>query len=102
LNNLAFNLSEVNSVCALPVPWQTELKLFFSMNRHLPLDPIATASIEALIGRLKEKVTILIVTHSSRPPVFLTTQPYVLDEMVEFNETKTIFFSPRRNRPKTM
>jgi len=27
-------------------------------------DPIATASIEALIGRLKEKVTILIVTHS--------------------------------------
>jgi len=57
LNNLAFNLSggQQQRLC-IARALATELKLFFSMNRHL--DPIATASIEALIGRLKEKVTI--------------------------------------------
>jgi len=60
------------------------------------LDPIATASIEQLIGELKQQVTILIVTHSMQQAARVSdyTAFMYLGAMVEFNHTLTLFSNP--------
>ena len=62
------------------------------------LDPIATGSIEELIGEIKSKVTILIVTHNMQQAARVSD--YVsymyLGEMVEYGVTKEIFMKPKR------
>ncbi len=62
------------------------------------LDPIATGSIEQLIGELKNKVTILIVTHNMQQAARVSD--YVsymyLGEMIEFGVTKDMFMKPKR------
>ncbi|MGK7894894.1 MAG: phosphate ABC transporter ATP-binding protein PstB [Xenococcus sp. (in: cyanobacteria)] len=60
------------------------------------LDPIATASIEELIARLKEKVTILIVTHSMQQAARFSdyTAFMYLGELIEFGKTQDIFEQP--------
>ena len=62
------------------------------------LDPIATASIEELIAVLKERVTILIVTHNMQQAARISdyTAYMYLGEMVEFGETDRIFIKPKR------
>jgi phosphate transport system ATP-binding protein len=62
------------------------------------LDPIATASIEELVTELKKKVTILIVTHNMQQAARVSdyTAYMYLGELVEFDQTDTIFFKPRR------
>jgi phosphate transport system ATP-binding protein len=61
------------------------------------LDPIATARIEDLIGELKGRYTILIVTHNmqqaSRTSDF--TAFMYLGRLVEFGPTGNIFLNPR-------
>ncbi len=60
------------------------------------LAPIATASIEELIARLKEKVTILIVTHSMQQAARFSdyTAFMYLGELIEFGKTQDIFEQP--------
>ncbi len=60
------------------------------------LDPIATASIEELIARLKQKVTILIVTHSMQQAARFSdyTAFMYLGELIEFGKTQDIFEQP--------
>ena len=62
------------------------------------LDPIATASIEELITELKEKVTILIVTHNMQQAARISdfTAYMYLGEMVEFGVTDQLFIKPKR------
>ena len=62
------------------------------------LDPIATANIEELITELKERVTILIVTHNMQQAARISdyTAYMYLGEMVEFGVTDQIFIKPRR------
>ena len=62
------------------------------------LDPIATASIEELIIELKEKVTILIVTHNMQQAARISdyTAYMYLGEMVEFGITDQIFIKPQK------
>ena len=62
------------------------------------LDPIATASIEELIAELKEKVTILIVTHNMQQAARISdyTAYMYLGEMVEFGVTDQIFIKPKK------
>jgi phosphate transport system ATP-binding protein len=62
------------------------------------LDPIATANIEELISELKEKVTILIVTHNMQQAARISdyTAYMYLGEMIEFGVTDQIFIKPRR------
>lgn len=62
------------------------------------LDPISTAKVESLIRKLKEKVTIVIVTHNMQQAVRVAdyTGFMYLGEMIEFDTTDTIF-----NRPRT-
>jgi len=61
------------------------------------LDPLSTAKVEELIYQLKEKYTILIVTHNMQQAgrVSDKTAFFYLGELVEFDSTKTIFTSPK-------
>jgi phosphate transport system ATP-binding protein len=62
------------------------------------LDPIATGSIEELIGEIKQKVTVLIVTHNMQQAARVSdyTSYMYLGELIEFGETKEIFMKPKR------
>ncbi len=64
------------------------------------LDPIATARIEELIHELKEKFTIVIVTHSMQQAARVSdyTAFFHLGDLVEKGETETIFTSPQDER----
>jgi phosphate transport system ATP-binding protein len=61
------------------------------------LDPIATAKIEELISRLRDQVTVLIVTHNMQQAARVSdyTAFMYLGELVEFGETGEIFVKPR-------
>ena len=64
------------------------------------LDPISTAHIEELALSLKEKYTIVIVTHNMQQAVRISdnTAFFLLGEMVEFGKTEQIFSMPRDKR----
>jgi phosphate transport system ATP-binding protein len=61
------------------------------------LDPIATAKIEELILGLKKNYTIVIVTHNMQQAARVSdrTAFFLLGELVEFDDTKTIFTLPK-------
>ena len=60
------------------------------------LDPISTSKVEELIEELKDKYTIVIVTHNMQQAARVSddTAFFLNGEVVEFNETKTIFTNP--------
>jgi len=60
------------------------------------IDPIATAKIEDLIARLKKTYTVVIVTHNMQQAARVSdyTAFLMLGELIEFDETKTIFTAP--------
>ena len=64
------------------------------------LDPISSAKIEELIWELKTKYTILIVTHNMQQAARVSdkTAFFYLGELVEYDETKTIFTNPKKER----
>jgi len=98
LNDLAFNLSggQQQRLCiARALATEPEILLFDEPTSAL--DPIATASIEELIADLKDKVTILIVTHNMQQAARVSdfTAYMYLGEMIEFDATDTIFIKPK-------
>jgi len=62
------------------------------------LDPLATAKIEELIHELKERYTIIIVTHNMQQAARVSdmTAYFYLGRIVEFGETAKIFTNPSR------
>ncbi|MFZ3207249.1 MAG: phosphate ABC transporter ATP-binding protein PstB [Geobacteraceae bacterium] len=60
------------------------------------LDPISTLKIEELIEELKERYTIIIVTHNMQQAARVSdfTAFLYLGELIEFNDTKKIFTNP--------
>jgi phosphate transport system ATP-binding protein len=64
------------------------------------LDPISTAKIEELIDELSGDYTIAIVTHNMQQAARVSrfTAFMYLGEMVEFEDTNTVFTSPRDKR----
>ena len=64
------------------------------------LDPIATAIIEDLMESMKEKYTIVIVTHSMQQAARVSQQTafFHLRELVESGDTETIFTNPAKER----
>ncbi|MCM2356983.1 MAG: phosphate ABC transporter ATP-binding protein PstB [Geobacteraceae bacterium] len=101
LHDLAFNLSggQQQRLCiARALAIDPELVLFDEPTSAL--DPIATASIEELMLELKEKVTILIVTHNMQQAARVSdhTAFLYLGEVIEFNETKKIFTNPDKSQ----
>ncbi len=99
LPDLAFNLSggQQQRLCiARSLATDPELILFDEPTSAL--DPIATASIEELIGEIKKTTTILIVTHNMQQAARVSD--YVaymyLGELIEFGETDAIYTKPQR------
>jgi phosphate transport system ATP-binding protein len=64
------------------------------------LDPIATLKIEELIHDLKQQYTIIIVTHNMQQAARVAdkTAFFWLGELVEFDDTNTIFTTPSNKR----
>ncbi len=64
------------------------------------LDPIATAAIETLITELRDKYTIVIVTHNMQQAQRISdyTGFMYLGELEEFGKTKQIFQNPQKDR----
>jgi len=64
------------------------------------LDPISTAKIEELINELKSEYTIAIVTHNMQQAARISdfTAFMYLGELIEFNETATIFMRPGKKQ----
>ena len=65
------------------------------------LDPIATAKIEELIHELRERYTIVIVTHNMQQAARVShyTAFFYMGELVEYAETDVLFTKP--SNPKT-
>ena len=64
------------------------------------LDPIATAKVEKLIHTLKEKYTIIIVTHNMQQAARISdyTAFFYMGDLIEFDKTNTIFTNPKMER----
>lgn len=64
------------------------------------LDPISTSKIEELIYELKNKYTIVIVTHNMQQAgrVSDTTAFFYMGELIEYDKTKTIFTKPSQKQ----
>ena len=64
------------------------------------LDPISTSKIEELAMELKEKYTIVIVTHNMQQAVRISdhTAFFLLGELVEYGETEKLVSQPRDKR----
>ena len=62
------------------------------------LDPIATARVEELIATLKERFTIVIVTHNMQQAARCSdlTAFFYLGGLIEINRTEQIFSNPER------
>ena len=66
------------------------------------LDPIATAKIEELIGELRGRYAIVIVTHNMQQAARVSqrTAFFHLGTLVEYGETDNIFTAPQQERTK--
>jgi len=64
------------------------------------LDPLSTSKIEELIVQLKEKYTIVIVTHNMQQAARISdlTAFFYLGELIEFDKTKKIFTNPEKKQ----
>jgi phosphate transport system ATP-binding protein len=97
----AFNLSggQQQRLCiARALATDPEILLFDEPTSAL--DPIATASIEELIHDLKNKVTILIVTHNMQQAARVSdyTAYMYLGELIEYGVTDEIFIKPKKKQ----
>ncbi|WJY28267.1 phosphate ABC transporter ATP-binding protein PstB [Sporosarcina trichiuri] len=66
------------------------------------LDPVSTAKIEELIGRLKQEITIIIVTHNMEQAKRISdeTAYFYMGHMVEHGATEQLFNQPLDERTK--
>ena len=64
------------------------------------LDPISTSRIEDLATELKEKYTIVIVTHNMQQAVRISDQTafFLLGDLVEYGNTEKVFSQPKDKR----
>ena len=64
------------------------------------LDPISTSRIEELALQLKERYTIVMVTHNMQQAVRISdnTAFFLLGELIEFDETEKLFSQPKEKR----
>jgi phosphate transport system ATP-binding protein len=101
LDDLAFELSggQQQRLCiARALATDPELLLFDEPTSAL--DPIATASIEELMTRLKSRVSILVVTHNMQQAARVSdyTAYMYMGELIEFGKTDELFLKPRHKQ----
>ena len=77
-----------------------ERKYCLWMNRLRHLTPISTSKIEDLVWELKDKYTIIMVTHNMQQAARVSdkTAFFLLGEAVEFDDTQKIFSKPKDKR----
>ncbi len=101
LHSLAFNLSggQQQRLCiARALATEPEIILFDEPTSAL--DPIATGKIEELVAELKERVTIIIVTHNMQQAARVSdmTAFLYMGELIEYGPTKNIFTNPEKKQ----
>tara|TARA_X000001036_G_scaffold206694_1_gene194314 strand:+ start:297 stop:1079 length:783 start_codon:yes stop_codon:yes gene_type:complete len=99
LQDLAFNLSggQQQRLCiARALATEPEIMLFDEPTSAL--DPVATMNIEELMSELKEKLSILIVTHNMQQAARISdfTAYMYLGELIEHDTTNQIFTNPSK------
>jgi len=64
------------------------------------LDPISTLKIEDLMYDLKQKYTVIIVTHNMQQAVRISdkTAFFLLGEIIEYGSTLELFDNPRNKK----
>jgi phosphate transport system ATP-binding protein len=64
------------------------------------LDPISTSKIEDLVGELKNRYTVIMVTHNMQQAARVSdkTAFFLLGEMIEFGGTEQIFSNPKEKK----
>ncbi|QCR35335.1 phosphate ABC transporter ATP-binding protein PstB [Nissabacter sp. SGAir0207] len=64
------------------------------------LDPISTLTIEELIGALKQRFTVVLVTHNMQQAARVSDYTAFIHQgvLVEYGDTDTLFTSPRQRR----
>ena len=64
------------------------------------LDPISTGKIEELLLQLREKYSIIIVTHNMQQATRISdkTAFFLLGEVIEYSETEVMFSQPKNKR----
>ena len=67
------------------------------------LDPISTGWVEELIQRLKEQVTVVVVTHNMQQAARVSNRiAFFLDgELVEYNKTSWFFTKPKNPKSES-
>jgi phosphate transport system ATP-binding protein len=96
-NALGYSLGQQQRICiARVLAVKPEVILFDESTSAL--DPIATGGIEDLIAELKQKYTIVIVTHNMQQAGRISdyTGLFWLGELVEFAPTKKLFTRPEK------
>lgn len=61
------------------------------------LDPLSTIAVEELILKLKEKYTVVLVTHQMEQAARISdsTAFFLMGELIEFNRTDALFQNPK-------
>ncbi len=64
------------------------------------LDPISTGKIEELCEELKQKVTVIMVTHNMQQAARISDRTgfFLLGELIEYDTTENIFSNPRKEQ----
>ena len=101
LHSLAFNLSggQQQRLCiARALATDPEIILFDEPTSAL--DPIATSRIEELVTELKQRVTIIIVTHNMQQAARVSdmTAFLYMGELIEYGPTEKIFTNPDKKQ----
>ena len=101
LNENAFGLSggqQQRLVIARAIAIEPEVLLLDEPTSAL--DPISTLTIEELINELKNKYTVVIVTHNMQQAARVSDKTgfFMLGEMIEYDNTKKIFLNPEKEQ----
>jgi phosphate transport system ATP-binding protein len=98
-NALELSLGEQQRLCIARV-LAVEPEVILMDEPTSALDPIATLEIEELMRQLRERYTIVVVTHNMQQAARVSdkTGLFWLGELVEFGETATIFTRPEEER----
>lgn len=96
-NALGLSLGEQQRLCIARV-LAVEAEVILMDEPASALDPIATGKIEELIHELKERYTIVIVTHNMQQAARVSdfTGLFWLGELVEFSPTEKLFTTPEQ------
>jgi phosphate transport system ATP-binding protein len=98
-NALELSLGEQQRLCIARV-LAVEPEVILMDEPTSALDPIATLEIEELMRQLRDRYTIVVVTHNMQQAARVSdkTGLFWLGELVEFDETATIFTRPKEER----